>query len=89
MILGALKEKNNKEKRILLSLETIKKFSKDNLTILVSEGYGLNSNISDQDLKDSGVTIETEENIIKKSDILLKISLEKDDKINLVKKVQI
>ena len=85
MILGALKEKNNKEKRILLSLETIKKFSKENLKVLVPEGYGLNSNISDQNLKDSGAIIETEENIIKKSDILLKISLENDDKIDLLK----
>ena len=85
MIIGALHERNTKEKRILLSLETIKKFSKESLTILVSEGYGLNSNISDQELTDGGATIETEENILKKSDVLLKISLEKNDKINLLK----
>ena len=85
MIIGALHEQNNKEKRILFSLETIKKLSKEKLTILVVKGYGLNSNISDQQLTDSGATIETEENILKKSDILLKISLEKDDKINLLK----
>ena len=60
MILGALKEKNNKEKRILLSLETIKKFSKDNLTILVSEGYGLNSNIANRIKHVNGSIIELE-----------------------------
>ena len=79
MIIGALHEKNNAEKRILLSLETVKKLSKEKLTILVAKGYGLNSNISDQELVDSGVTIETEENILKKSDVVLKISLEEDE----------
>jgi len=79
MIIGALHEKNNAEKRILLSLETVKKLSKEKLTILVAKGYGLNSNISDQELVDSGVTIETEENILKKSDVILKISLEEGE----------
>ena len=84
MIIGALHEKNNAEKRILLSLETVKKLSKENLTILIVKGYGLNSNISDQELIDSGATIETEENILKKSDVVLKISLEEDE-IELLK----
>ena len=85
MIIGALHEKNNAEKRILLSLETVKKLSKEKLSILIVKGYGLNSNISDQELIDSGATIETEENILKKSDIVLKISLEESDQIELLK----
>ena len=52
MIIGALHEKNNAEKRILLSLETVKKLSKEKLSILIVKGYGLNSNISDQELID-------------------------------------
>jgi NAD(P) transhydrogenase subunit alpha len=84
MIIGALQEKNNAEKRILLSLETVKKLSKEKLTILVAKGYGLNSNISDRELIESGATIETEENIFKKSDVVLKISLEKNE-IELLK----
>jgi len=84
MIIGALHEKNNAEKRILLSLETVKKLSKEKLTILVAKGYGLNSNISDQELIDSGVTIDTEENILRKSDVILKISLDEDE-IELLK----
>ena len=85
MIIGALHEKNNIEKRILLSLEVIKKLSKEKITILITKNYGLNSNISDQKLIDSGATIETEENILKKSDVILKISLEESDKIELLK----
>jgi NAD(P) transhydrogenase subunit alpha len=85
MIIGALHEKNNAEKRILLSLETVKKLSKEKLSILIVKGYGLNSNISDQELIDSGATIETEENILKKSDVILKISLEESDGIKLLK----
>jgi NAD(P) transhydrogenase subunit alpha len=85
MIIGALHEKNNAEKRILLSLETVKKLSKEKLTIYITKGYGLNSNISDQELIDSGATIETEENILKKSDIVLKITLEENDEIKLLK----
>ena len=79
MIVGALQQKNNAEKRILLSLDTVKKLSKEKLSILIVKGYGLNSNISDQELIDSGATIETEENILKKSDVVLKISLEEDE----------
>lgn len=85
MIIGALRQKNNAEKRILLSLETVKKLSKENLTILIAKGYGLNSNIGDQELIDSGATIETEENILKKSDVVLKISLEESDETKLLK----
>ena len=85
MIIGALKEKNNKDKRILLSIETLKKFSKMNLTILVGKDYGLNSNINDQEIIDSGASIESEENILKKSDIILKISLDKDDNVSFFK----
>ena len=85
MIIGALNLKKKIDKRILLSLETIKKFSKLNLTVLVTKDYGLQSNISDQELIDSGATIDTEENIFKKSDLILKIFLEKDDQINLIK----
>jgi len=85
MIIGALHDKNNLEKRILLSLETVKKLSKENLTILITKGYGLNSNISDQELIDSGATIETEANILKKSDVILKISLEESNGIELLK----
>ena len=85
MIIGALQEKNNLEKRILLSLETVKKLSKENLTILITKGYGLNSNISDQELIDSGATIDTKENILKNSDVVLKISLEESDEIKLLK----
>ncbi|MDC0953919.1 Re/Si-specific NAD(P)(+) transhydrogenase subunit alpha [Pelagibacteraceae bacterium] len=85
MIIGALHETNNLEKRILLSLETVKKLSKENLTILITKGYGLNSNISDQELIDSGATIDTKENILKNSDVVLKISLEESDEIKLLK----
>jgi len=85
MIVGALQQKNNAEKRILLSLDTVKKLSKEKLSILIVKGYGLNSNISDQELIDSGATIETEENILKKSDVILKISLEESDGIELLK----
>ena len=85
MIIGALHDKNNAEKRILLSLETVKKLSKEKITILITKGYGLNSNISDQELIDSGATIETEENILKKSDVILKISLEESNGIELLK----
>ena len=85
MIIGALHEKNNAEKRILLSLETVKKLSKEKLSILIVKGYGLNSNISDQELIDSGATIDTKENILKNSDVVLKISLEESDEIKLLK----
>ena len=84
MIIGALQEKNNLEKRILLSLETVKKLSKQRLSILIVKGYGLNSNISDQELIDSGATIETEENILKKSDILKMYNLSPQAKIVLM-----
>ena len=69
----------------MLSLDTVKKLSKEKLSILIVKDYGLNSNISDQELIDSGATIETEENILKKSDVVLKISLEESDKIELLK----
>ena len=85
MILSSILNKNTNDKRILLSIDTIKKFIKNEIQVLLPSNYGSHSNISNQDFLNCGVQIEEEEKILCKSDILIKISLEEDDPIDKLK----
>ena len=85
MIVGSLFEKNTDEKRIVFSLDLIKKYVKNEINVLLPKGYGAYSNISDKALQESGAVLDDEEKIVDQLDILIKISLEKNDPIDKLK----
>ena len=78
MIVSSILENNKDEKRIIFSLDVIKKYIKSGIVVHLPKGYGLASNISDEALKLSGANIEDEEQILAKTDVLLMISLDQD-----------
>jgi H+-translocating NAD(P) transhydrogenase subunit alpha len=86
MIVGSILENNINEKRIIFSLDVIKKYTKCGIAVHLPKGYGLASNISDGALQQSGAHIEDEEQILAKTDVLLMISLDQDKVSDKLKK---
>ena len=86
MIVSSILENNKDEKRIIFSLDVIKKYTKNWITVHLPKGYGLASNISDEALQQSGANMESEEQILAKTDVLLMISLEQDKVSDKLKK---
>ena len=85
MIIGSFLDKNLNEKRIVFSLDVIKKYVKNEIEVLLPKGYGIFSNISDQVLEESGAKLDDKDKIISQLDILVKITLEQDDPIDKLK----
>jgi NAD/NADP transhydrogenase alpha subunit len=68
MIVSSILENNKDEKRIIFSLDVIKKYAKSGIAVHLPKSYGLVSNISDEALRQSGANIEPEEQILAKTD---------------------
>jgi len=85
MIIGSYLENNTNEKRLVFSLDLIKKYVKNEISVLLPRGYGIYSNISDQELQESGAILDDKDKIIGQLDILVKISLDHDDPLDKLK----
>jgi NAD(P) transhydrogenase subunit alpha len=79
MIISSILEKNADENRILFSLDVIKKYIRSGIAVHLPKGYGLESNINDEALINSGANIQEVDQIMSKTDVLLMISLEQDN----------
>jgi NAD(P) transhydrogenase subunit alpha len=70
----ALKETAANEKRVAITPDLISKYNKFGYEILVEAGAGLNSNITDEDYKNSGANVvENIADIISSVDVILKV----------------
>jgi NAD(P) transhydrogenase subunit alpha len=85
MILSSILNKTSDDKRISLTIDSVKKFIKNGIQVLLPSNYGKHSNISNEDFINCGAQIEDEERIFSKSDILVKISIEENDPIEKIK----
>jgi len=85
VIISSFLDKNPNEKRIVFSLDVIKKYVKNDIQVLLPKDYGQQSNLSDQVLQNSGAQIEGIDKILSQTDVLIKISLEQDDVVNKLK----
>ena len=87
MIIGSISENKDKEKRISITPEISKKYIASGFEVIIENNLGDHLGISDSDFSEAGCKIEKKENIIKKSDILLQVSLpSKDNFINFKEK---
>jgi H+-translocating NAD(P) transhydrogenase subunit alpha len=86
MIVSSIIENNKDEKRIVFSLDVIKKYIKNGIAVHLPKSYGLTSNISDEALQQCGAYMESEEEILSKTDVLFMISLEEDRVSDKLKK---
>ncbi len=85
MILGSVIDSDINEKRIAISLDTIKKYISNGFSVQLEKDFGKNSNINDSELQKLGAKILTKEEIYRTSDIVIKINCPTDSEISLIK----
>ena len=78
MIIGSISENKDKEKRISITPEISKKYIASGFEVIIENNIGDHLGIDDSDFIKEGCKIEKED-IIKKSDILLQVSLPSKD----------
>ncbi len=85
MIISALKERNESEKRVAIVPDIAKKLTNEGHEILIEENAGLDSFFFDEMYKESGAKITNKEGILKKSDILLSVDLPEENILSELK----
>lgn len=85
MILGSVIDSDINEKRIAISLDTIKKYISNGFSVQLEKDFGKNSNINDSELQKLGAKILTKEEVYKTSDIIIKINCPNESEISSIK----
>ena len=81
MIIGAVKEKHKFENRVAISPEEAKNYVKSGHQVLIEKSAGLASGFTDASYKEAGANISSAKEILKKSQILVKIQLTSNEEI--------
>ena len=86
MNLSSISENRDIEKRIAITPEIAKKYISLGFSLMLPNNYGTHLGFSDEDYKNLGVNFfESEEEIIKSSEIIIQIGLPSDEKLSLFK----
>ena len=89
MNICSILEDQNTENRISITPEIAKKYISLGLKVCLPENYGVHLGFKDNEFKDAGVEISKDENeILKKSDIIIQMGLLSDEKLSLIKENQ-
>ena len=85
MIIGAVSENKNSEKRISITPEIAKKYLDNGFSVIIENDLASHLGISDEDFQKVGCKLDNRENVLKKSNIVLQVNLPDDDSLNLMK----
>ena len=85
MIIGAVSENKNIEKRISITPDIAKKYLDNGFNVIIESDLASHLGISDEDFLKAGCQVDNRENVFKKSNIVLQVNLPDDDSLNLVK----
>ena len=75
MNIGSVSEDKELEKRISITPDIVKKYLSNGFQILIENNYGQHLGIADEEFTKEGCKIDTRENILKNSDIVLQLNL--------------
>ena len=90
MIIGSISEDLSLEKRVAITPDTVKKYKTLGLDVCLKKSYASHLGISDdQYAKEGARFLETNEEIISKSDAILQLNILKDEDLNKLKQNQI
>ena len=88
--IGSVKEDLATEKRISITPETVKKFTDLRLSVSLEKSYGEHLGISDDEYTNKGANFHSSaKEVLKKSEIILKVNCPSADEINLIKDASI
>ena len=85
MIIGSISEDKNLEKRVSITPEISKKYISNGFKVKIEKGIADHLGIKDDDFKKEGCEIDTKENILKASDILLQINFPAEESLKIIK----
>ena len=85
MIIGTIKEKKKFENRVAISPDEAKSYIKLGHHVQVEKNAGLQSGFSDKLYKEAGATMSSAKDILKNSDILVKINCPSPEEANQLK----
>ena len=89
MNICSISEDTKIEKRISITPEIVKKYTSLGLKVSLPKNYGAHLGFNDNEFKDAGVDIVNDENeIIKKSEIIIQMGLLPDEKLSMIKENQ-
>ena len=89
MNLASISENKDKEKRIAATPDIAKKYISLGFNLSLPNNYGSHLGFSDEEYKSLGVSFsDSEEEIIKNSDIIIQLGLLSDEKLSLLKEKQ-
>ena len=90
MIVSSISEDKKLEKRVAITPEITKKYISSGFEVHLVRNYGDHLGFSDDEYKSSGAKIlDSESEIINKSDVIVQLSLPSDEKTSLLKQNQI
>ena len=85
MIVSALKERKDNEKRVAIVPDVVKKLINDGHQVLIESGAGEQSFFSNEAYIESGAEISSLDDIVLKTDILLVVDLPSDEILSKMK----
>ena len=84
MKIGSVTENKDTEKRISITPEIAKKYISSGFEILIENNFATHLGISDEEFIKEGCKIESRNNVLKNSDIILQLNLPDEKSINLL-----
>ena len=84
MIIGSISENKDLEKRVSVTPEIAKKYISNGFEVLVQKDIAVHLGIKDDEFVKEGCLIESKENILKKSDIILQHNLPDENDLSLI-----
>ena len=85
MIIGSVNENKDKEKRISITPEIAKKYISSGFDIVIENNLASHLGIQDEDFTKEGCKIDTRDNVLSRSDIILQINLPDEKSTNKLK----
>ena len=85
-IIGSVREDLDKEKRVSVTPETVKRLVNLGFSVLLEKDYGDHLGISDEEYSNKGANLlNSTKEIFQKSDIILRVNCLSDSEISLIK----
>ena len=85
MIIGTVSENKELEKRISITPEIAKKYISNGFEVMIEKDLASHLGISDKDFIEEGCKIDSRENVLNKSNIILQLNLPDEKSTNLLK----
>ena len=89
MIIGSISENKAFEKRVSITPEISKKYISNGFKVKIEKGIADHIGIKDEEFQKEGCVLDSKENILKESDVLLQMNFPSDENLNIIKEKNI